>query len=293
MGKKTLRVFCLLLALMTALPLDGMAAAKKLRGYDSTQKKSARYQYVQLGTYPYEEDGTKKPVLWLVLSVSKNKALLFSDMILDNRQVVYAKTRRDLDNRRYRRIKDFTESDLYTWMNNDMLNTLFKGDSMKKALVEGEYGKLYPLTDEQMLTKAYGFSDYRYFNHPERQAEATPYTKSIQQYSWSKKITITHQNSTKRDTSPYWVVAFRNPKTMDRNYMMQNQSRQRNEKQALHPGIHRRGRNAQADQNTQADEDAQADQNAQAGRSARGDRSAEENGQAQVNDETDRKSTDR
>lgn len=221
MRKKTLRVFCLLLALMTALPLDGMAATKKLRGYDSTQKKSARYQYVQLGTYPYEEDGTQKPVLWLVLSVSENKALLFSDMILDNKQAVYAKTRRDLDNRRYRRIKDFTESDLYAWMNKDMLNTLFKGDKMKDALVEDKYGKLYPLTDEQLLTKAYGFSDNRYFNHPERQAEATPYAKGIRQYTWSKKITITWQNSTKRNTSPYWVVAFRNPNTMDRNYMMQ------------------------------------------------------------------------
>ena len=217
-GMKTaLRRIAVLLLLLLMLPLDSLAAAK-LRSYsENAPTKAQRYQYVQLGTYPYEADGTVKPVLWKVLYVENDQALLFSDLILDKQQVVYAKTREIQLKRKFRRVKDYTETDLYTWMNKTMLKTLLGKDDMRKALVETQYGKLYPLTDEQLMTPAYGFSSQRYWAHPEKRTKATPYAKEGSLYSWSRKLSV----DAKFGTSPYWVVAFRNPEKMDKNYMMQ------------------------------------------------------------------------
>lgn len=214
MERKLFRFFPFLLISML-LCSSGRADIGKLSGYKAVEK--GVYQYVLVGEYPQEEDGEKKSVLWKVLSVKNGQALLFSDLILDNRQVVEAKTRKELDGRKYRRIKDFTESDLYTWMNTTMLDTLFENKEEQNGLVTTKYGLVYPLTDTQMLTTEYGFKADRYYNHPERQAKSTAYAKTIQLYSWSKKMTV----SSKTMTSPYWVVAFRNPKTMNTNYMMQ------------------------------------------------------------------------
>ncbi|MBQ9262756.1 MAG: hypothetical protein IJ189_00930, partial [Clostridia bacterium] len=153
----------------------------------------------------------------MVLSVENNQALLFSQWILDDQQVVYATTKSQQTSRKYRRINDFTESDLYVWMNETMLATLLGGNEMMNALVETKYGLLYPLTDEQMLTTAYGFRSDRYFDHPERQCKATPYARNVKLYSWSRRLSV----DAKLGTTPYWVIAFRNPKTMNTNYMMQ------------------------------------------------------------------------
>ena len=57
------RIFMLVLVMM----LGACAAAQEpfsLRGYD--QKEG--YQYVQLGEFPQDADGTVRPILWRVLS---------------------------------------------------------------------------------------------------------------------------------------------------------------------------------------------------------------------------------
>ncbi len=180
------------------------ASGEELRGYDKKQK--PHYQYVQMGEYPYEADGTVRPVLWQILSVDETEALLFSQIILDVHQVILCDSQRDSENRNFRRLTDYDQSDLYTWMNSEMLAALFGDDPMVNALVETHNGVLYPLTDEQMLTPAYGFSAGRYGEYPERRATASPYAKSIKMYpDWGQKLYVYDSYG----TSPYWVIGFK------------------------------------------------------------------------------------
>ena len=72
--------------LVLAMMLGACAAAQEpfsLRGYD--QKEG--YQYVQLGEFPQDADGTVRPILWRVLSVNDTQAYLLSEYILFNNRV--------------------------------------------------------------------------------------------------------------------------------------------------------------------------------------------------------------
>lgn len=205
--RTTLRIsVCVFLCLV--LFASSACAETALRGYDKSYPKGQRYQYVTLGDYPYETDGKTQPVLWWVLGVNGSEALLFSDIILDTQQVMYCDNEKDSNNHDFRRMNSFAESDLCAWMNSTMLNTLLGDSPMRGALVETEYGLIYPLTDDQMLTPAYGFSRARYDDvngFPERRATASPYAKSIKLFSWGKQLYIDHSHG----TSPYWVIGFR------------------------------------------------------------------------------------
>ena len=54
-----------------------------LRGYD----KAAGYQYIQLGEFPQDADGTVRPILWRVLSVENDQAYLLSEYVLFNNRI--------------------------------------------------------------------------------------------------------------------------------------------------------------------------------------------------------------
>lgn len=71
--------------LMLALMLSACAFAEDfaLRGYDKKQG----YQYIQLGEFPQEADGTVRPILWRVLNVDDTQAYLLSEYILFNNRV--------------------------------------------------------------------------------------------------------------------------------------------------------------------------------------------------------------
>jgi len=69
----------LLLLSMSAHAQEAFA----LRGYD--QKEG--YQYVTLGEFPQEADGTVRPILWRVLSVDDTQAYLLSEYILFNNRI--------------------------------------------------------------------------------------------------------------------------------------------------------------------------------------------------------------
>ena len=55
----------------------------ELRGYN----KKDGYQYVQLGEFPQDADGTVRPILWRVLSADDKQAYLLSEYILFNNRV--------------------------------------------------------------------------------------------------------------------------------------------------------------------------------------------------------------
>lgn len=164
--KKALLV---LLALLL-LPLSG--GAEELRGY----VKKEGYQYVLFGEYPYEKDGTKKPLLWRVLDVTDDKALLITEDVIDAQQVIFETDEKVIEKRTYRRIASYAESDLYTWMNTEALDTLLGDSQARNALVEEPGGgKFFILTSEQFLNTDYGFSAGMWNEQKSRQASATPY----------------------------------------------------------------------------------------------------------------------
>ena len=178
------------------------AADTSLRGYNTADKS---YQYITLGTYPYEEDGSPLPVLWRVLSVENGRALLLTEYVLDAKQIIFETDQKIIEKHSFRRIDTYAESDLYAWLNTDGLDTLLGQDPLRGALVEDpDLGFLHPLTRDQYLDPSLGFSSNPWGEeinaHPDRQAVSTPYART--------KNLFVHNANRK---SPYWCVAIKDP----------------------------------------------------------------------------------
>ncbi len=160
------------LVVLLLLCLIPAAGAETLRGYE----KGNGWHYVNFGEYPYERDGTVKPVLWRILEIENNQALMLTEYVIDTQQIIFESDQKKIDKGDYRRITSYEESDLYNWMNTTALDTLLGNSPARNALVDvpGQ-GKLFILTMEQYLNTAYGFSANKWDNQPTRHAEGTPY----------------------------------------------------------------------------------------------------------------------
>lgn len=203
----------LLIAVSLALCCGSLADGSVLRGYSVDDG----YVYLSLGSYPSEADGTRAPVLWRVLDVSEEKALILSEKILDVQQVIFCDNKKDSDARKFRKISSFTESDLFVWMNGPMLDDLCSEQDFHSLLVEGELGFLYPLTEEQLLNPDYGFSKTRWVDDSKRlacrQFFATEYAKEHELY---EGYTTPAMNKLcvdgKWGSSSAWGANVKNPK---------------------------------------------------------------------------------
>lgn len=188
------KLLAFLAAMLLMLPCATLADSP-LRGY----VKGEGYQYVSLGAYPYEADGTVAPVLWRVLETKDGQALLLTEYVIDVSQVIFETDEKVIKKQTYRRIDSYAESDLYTHLNTTVLDTLLGDDPLRGALLEEEGGgRLFILTDEQFLRTDYGFVNTRWNEQKSRQAVATPYALSRGLY---------RDRST--GTSPYWVATIR------------------------------------------------------------------------------------
>ena len=194
-GLIALLVFCL-------LPLLS-AQADTLRGYDKNQ---GGWQYVSMGTYPYEADGTQAPVLWQVLRVKDGKALLLTTYVVDTQQVIFVSDQSAIKNHSYRRISDYSESDLIGWMNDVMYPALMGTDDLRCAVTEEKYGRLYILTREDYLDPTLGFSKQEFGEVKIRRASGTPYAVKA-------RGLYVNENG----MSPYWAAYVKSPS----NYMLQ------------------------------------------------------------------------
>lgn len=180
--------------LLLLLPLT-CSAETGVRGYI----KNDGYQYVIFGEYPYEKDGTAKPLLWRILDVTDNQALLLTEDVIDARQVIFETDERVIEKRTYRRIASYAESDLYTWMNTEGLDQLLGDAPEREALIaEPGGGEFFILNSDQFLTEAYGFAADRWNEQVSRQAVATPYARAQGTYK-------DHSNG----KSPYWVSTLK------------------------------------------------------------------------------------
>ena len=198
MKKKLIVGIVFLLFLMAFSPVQA-----ELQGY----AKGSGYEYVLLGSYPYEQDGTEKPVLWRVLTVENDQALLLTEYIIDTKQIIFESDPKVIENHSFRRISAYAESDLYTWLNSEGVDTLLGQEDIRAALIEEPgLGLLFPLTQEQYMDEdTYGFSKGQWGEelnaYPRRQAVSTPYARANGLY-------VERGNG----KSPYWCVAIKGAK---------------------------------------------------------------------------------
>ena len=195
------RLCPLFIILLVLLLLPAAVLGEEMCGY----VKGQGYQYVNLGEYPYEKDGTVCPVLWRILSTEDGTALLHMEYVIDVKQIIFETDQNVIKNHSFRRISSYAESDLYPWINSEMLDTLLGTDPIRAALIEDpELGTLRPLTKDECLTPAYGFSNNPWGEeinaHPDRQAVSTPYARS-------KGLYVESANG----KSPWWCIAIKNP----------------------------------------------------------------------------------
>jgi hypothetical protein len=172
-----------------------------LRGWDPY----AGWQYVILGYYPYEKDGTKAPVLWQVLGVEDGKALLCTTYIIDAHQPMEV-SGAAAENKKYPDISDYGETDLNRWLNEVMIEDLLTDEPALSAVTAEKYGRLYPLTDAELMTEKYGFTYQRYYEVRSRWAYATPFALTRKLYpNYGSRI----QKDGKYGTVSYWVAAMK------------------------------------------------------------------------------------
>ncbi len=158
------RVLCLVLAVMLLLPsafADG--ENNELTGYS----KKDGYCYVTFGSYPYEADGTEAPIFWRVLEVQDDRAYLLSEYIVDFFYTAY-------DSKAYYKAKDWRESSLYTYLQEDFAGIAFS-ENEKAVLLEDSTDGSYVavLHKDEARSAAYGLGENR-----DRRCAGTPYAKN-------------------------------------------------------------------------------------------------------------------
>ena len=166
------KVLIALLAMLMLWSIPAMAEEYDLRGYIKGQG----WKFVNLGQYPYEKNGAVAPVLWRVLEIKDDVALLITEYAIDTQQVIFETDQKKIDNYDYRRITCYEESDLMPWLNTVCIETLFGGDPVRNLLIpDATRGELFILNMDELRNPAYGFSANTWGEQPSRQAAGTPY----------------------------------------------------------------------------------------------------------------------
>jgi len=152
-------ILCMLMALPAVLA-DGGAIA--LRGWDAHEG----YQYVQFGSY--HQEYADQPILWRVLAVRNNRALLLSEFILDARP---------FDERTVEegRTNEWEHSTLFQWMNGTFIDKAFTRAERRLILENGAVGRVFLPSNAELSNPNHGFESNKYDPDPARVAAGTPY----------------------------------------------------------------------------------------------------------------------
>lgn len=120
-----------------AAPVPGSAAEnEQIRGFS---EQTEDYQYMQLGTYFYTENGGKKPLVWRVLYRKGNIAQLITEDVIDSMQMLNidsyynAVTKKSSFKNRYN--TPYEETDIYYWLNGEMAEAIFETQDFSSAIV--------------------------------------------------------------------------------------------------------------------------------------------------------------
>ena len=201
------RILVLALALILLMATCASAEDFALRGYD----KIDGYQYVSLGEFPQDADGTVRPILWRVLSVEDTYAYLLSEYILFNNRV-------HPDDQEYIAFSAaFNQTEMFHLLNGPfegnpisieeqeklkgrerlgrvhIAEICFKDQAFTQAeqsmlLVDEQLGMVFLASADDLKNSAFGFSGAK-----DRQARGT-------QYALANGL-FRYQNG----TSPYWT----------------------------------------------------------------------------------------
>lgn len=191
------KALLLILMAICLLPVSAQGAPA-LRGYTEEEG----YQYVHLGMYPYEEDGTARPVLWRVITTENDQVLLMTEYIIDTMQVQFVSDQKAAKNKKYPNAQTYKETDMYNYLNTTALDTMLGDNPIRSALIEQEETGLLFLAGEDILRNtAYGFPEP--WNHAYmegRRAAGTP-------YAISKGLQVVASKGWK--SGAYWVPHVR------------------------------------------------------------------------------------
>ena len=195
----------IILATITLMLLSSPACADELRGY----QKGEGYQYLQMGEYPYDKNGTVQPVVWRILHAEDGKAVLLTEYVLDTSQLIFETDKKVIEQRTYRRIKTFEESDLYPLVDTEYYDRLFSNEPLAAAIISSQdHGRLFIPDREFYLRTDYGFSQAAYgVSFPTRKARGTDY---------AVKVRGLYRDA--NGMSPYWASTLKNG---DQDYKMQ------------------------------------------------------------------------
>ena len=150
----------------------------------SSQKKDKNPEYkvgetIEFGNYPQEEDGTEKPIEWIVMKKEGNQVLLLSKYVLDAKP--YNKESKAVT---------WETSDIRKWLNNEFYTTVF--NKTEKGRIQTTLIK----NEDNFETKTSGGNDTKdkvfllsqkeaetlFSNKKERIAKATGYTQKTGVY---------------------------------------------------------------------------------------------------------------
>ena len=166
---------CLLLCMaMTAPPALAETTGQEAAFRGWSEKKS--YQYVSFGRYPETDICEVKPLLWRVLATNEQgEALLLTEYVIDMYPIIWVEDEKDREEHNFRAISDITESDLYTWMNSTMTETMFTEE--ETTALNAARGTLFLLNRTEYCTVDYGFTRSVYGKQTSRICSATGYAK--------------------------------------------------------------------------------------------------------------------
>ena len=197
-----MRLFKLASAALSLLLISSCAAlaedALPLRGYDAEARS---YQYVTFGRYPYEEDGTEKPVLWRVLGkgvpgeddvLTQKDAAAFNkakyangdDVTPETEDVYCLMTAHIIDTVLYNDVRDeldgpaldYKDAMIYQTLNTETINRLFTSEEQSVLVDMPGRGRLSPPSRKGELFRVdYGFETEDFTKARNRPGMGTPY----------------------------------------------------------------------------------------------------------------------
>ena len=187
MTKKRCMTLILLAVWLVAL-MPGIAAASPMWGWDGKS-----YQYAHLGSMT-AGNSMPEPILWRVLSVTDDYALLLSEKAL---------TARPFDDNS----SNWGKSDIKAWLNDTFLKEAFKSDEVRAALVhDKELGRIFLLSKGDYLNEEYGFSTDA--NEGDKNRIAVSHANAIAHGIWATDgdLFCSHYTRTDRNKESVWQV---------------------------------------------------------------------------------------
>ena len=114
---------------------EGSAAENgQIQGFEENKD----YQYMQLGSYYYGENGEKKPLIWRILYRKGNIAQLITENVIDAMQMIRIEDFETAVKKRNYKSKyntPYEETDIYYWLNGEMAKVIFDTQDFSTAIV--------------------------------------------------------------------------------------------------------------------------------------------------------------